>query len=155
MLAGCKETFRMFIEGLRDSIHGYASYLLSKERLHHSSQQPAANPTDNSVTRFLDRVNHTCDSLQSLNRALLSSSTYSPVPVCDFAPTDRRKRYAYIKEIEKGLIVPTVLFTYTPGGSILNHHFIWRVPDSFDVDAAVGENERVVCKIKSQLPVVQ
>lgn len=51
------------------------------------------------------------------------------------------------------LIVSTVLFTYTPGGSVLNHHFIWRVPESFDVDAAVGENQHVVDEIKTQLPV--
>lgn len=46
-----------------------------------------------------------------------------------------------------------LFYTYTPGGGVVNHHFIWKVPELFDVDAAIGENQRVIGEIKSQLPV--
>jgi len=59
----------------------------------------------------------------------------------------------YIKELEKGLSVPVVLYTYTPKSSVLNHHFVWRVPDSFSVEAALSVNQEVVCKIMDGLPV--
>ncbi len=116
-----KESFKEFrssIESLRDSLCGYSSYLLSKskcQRLHHLLKEPAANPTDNSVTRFINKVHQISDSLQSLNRAVCSMSTYEPISLCDFVPADRRKRYSYIREVEKGLLVPIVFFTYTPG----------------------------------------
>ena len=55
--------------------------------------------------------------------------------------------------MEKGLLVPTVFLTYSPGGSIINHHFIWRVPDSFNVDAAISENQQVIDAVRRELPV--
>ena len=139
--------FQSSVEGLRDSLCGYTSYLLSKskyQRLHHLMKEPSANTTDNSATRYIRKVHHTSDQLQSLNQAIQCSAAHQPIYLGDFVPTDRRKRYILIREIEKGLLVPTVFFTYTPGGSIWNHHFIWRVPDNFDVDAAIGENQRVM-----------
>lgn len=55
--------------------------------------------------------------------------------------------------MEKGVSVSTVLYTYTPGGSILNHHFIWRLPDDYSVDAAVSKNQQVVSKLQESLPI--
>ena len=46
-----------------------------------------------------------------------------------------------------------MFLTYSPGGSVINHHFIWRVPDSFDVDAAISENQQVIDAAKCDLPV--
>lgn len=148
--------FRILIEGLRNALSGYSTYLLSKSKyqsLHHALSSPAANPTDNSATRFITRKQCPSDILQPLNQKVCSLSMYQAISLTDFLPADRRKRYSYVREIEKGLQVPIVLFTYTPGGSILNHHFVWRVPESFDVDAAIGENQRVIDKIKQDLPV--
>lgn len=105
-----KESFKEFrssIESLRNSLCGYSSYLLSKskyQRLHNLLKEPAANPTDDSVTRFINRIFHTSDILQSLNQAICSISTYKPISLCDFAPADRRKRYSYIREVENGLL---------------------------------------------------
>ena len=61
--------------------------------------------------------------------------------------------HRYLKELEKGLSVPVMLYTYTPGGSVLNHNFIWRVPDDFSVEAALSVNQQVVCKLMDGLPV--
>ena len=59
----------------------------------------------------------------------------------------------YLKEIEKGLSVPSLLFTYTPGGSIINHNFVWKLPDDFSVEACLSENQRVVTTLMDTLPV--
>ena len=61
--------------------------------------------------------------------------------------------YRYRKELEKGLSVPTMMYTYSPGGSILNHTLIWRLPDDFSVEATVSINQQVVCKLNERLPV--
>lgn len=49
--------------------------------------------------------------------------------------------------------MPNMLYTYTPGGSVLNHTFLWRVPDDFSVEAARSVNQQVVCKLMDGLPV--
>ena len=85
---------------------------------------PAANPTDNSTVRFLAKCTEVSGCLKPLNDALQSKSTYRPVFIGDFAPSDHRQRYTYIKELEKGLLLSTVFLTCSPGGSIVNHHFI-------------------------------
>ena len=46
-----------------------------------------------------------------------------------------------------------VLYTHSPGGSILSQHFVWRVPDDFSVEAALSENQRVTDKLKRDFPV--
>ena len=49
--------------------------------------------------------------------------------------------------LEKGISVPTMLYTYTPGGSVLNQSFLWRVPDNFSVQDSLSLNQRVVSKL--------
>ena len=61
--------------------------------------------------------------------------------------------YRYIKEVEKGMSMATILFTYSPGGSIVSHHFIWSVPEDFDVKAAVTVNQEVIERLKGDLPI--
>ena len=40
-----------------------------------------------------------------------------------------------IDDVMRG--IPSMMCTYSPGGSVLNHAFIWRVPDDYAVDAAL------------------
>ena len=61
--------------------------------------------------------------------------------------------YRYVKELEKGISIPTMMYTYTPRGSVLNHYFIWRVPNDFSTAAALSINQQVVCKLMDELPV--
>ena len=46
--------------------------------------------------------------------------------------------------------MPSVLYTYSPGGGALSHNFI---PDDCAVEACLSLNQQVVCKIMDQLPV--
>ena len=45
------------------------------------------------------------------------------------------------------------LYTHSPGGSFLSQHFLWRVPDDICVEAALAENQKVIDKLKHDLPV--
>ena len=49
--------------------------------------------------------------------------------------------------------VADVLYTHSPGGSILSQHFVWRVPDDFCFEAALTENWEVIERLKCDLPV--
>ena len=49
--------------------------------------------------------------------------------------------------------VASVLCTHSPGGSLMSHHFVWRVPEYFNVEAAVSENQKVIDKFKQDFPV--
>lgn len=49
--------------------------------------------------------------------------------------------------------MPSMLYTYTPGGSIINHNFLWKLPEDFSVKACLSENQWVVTKLMDTLPV--
>ena len=49
--------------------------------------------------------------------------------------------------------VAAVLYTHSPGGGILSQHYLWRVPDDFCVEAALSENQKVIDKLKPDLPI--
>ena len=55
--------------------------------------------------------------------------------------------------MEKGLSIPSMLYTYTLRGSVLNHHFLWRLPDDFVLEASLSVNQQVICKRIDRLPV--
>ena len=58
-----------------------------------------------------------------------------------------------MKELEKGLSVPSMMYTYYPGGCILNHTFLWRLPDNFSLEAVLSTNQQVVAKIMEGMPI--
>ena len=49
--------------------------------------------------------------------------------------------------------MPSVLFTYNSGAGAVSQHFIWKVPDDFNVDAALTVNQQFISKLKLDLPV--
>ena len=59
----------------------------------------------------------------------------------------------YLKILEKGISVPTMLYTYTPGGSVLNQNFLWRVPDNFSIQDSLSLNQKVVLKLNDDMPI--
>ena len=58
-----------------------------------------------------------------------------------------------MKELEKGLSVPSMMYTYSPGGCILNHTFLWKLPDNFSLEAVLSTNQQVVAKIMEGMPI--
>ena len=55
--------------------------------------------------------------LKPLNDVLQTRSAYQSASVGDYTLCDCRQWYSFLKEVEKGLLVPTVFLTYTPGGA--------------------------------------
>ena len=97
-------SFRESVVGLRDSLTSYATYLQCKakyQQLHHMMEQPSANPTDNSVVRYVPKHIEIPACLKPLSDALQSKSTYQPLSVSDFASTDRRRRYIVMSRKSK------------------------------------------------------
>ena len=57
------------------------------------------------------------------------------------------------KRVGERLSVPSMMNTYSPGGSVLNHTFLWRLPNDFSPEAALSTNQQVVTKLMEGLPV--
>ena len=58
-----------------------------------------------------------------------------------------------MKELEKGLTVPSMLYTYSCKGSVLNHNFLWRLPNSFSPEESLSLNQKVISKLTEDMPV--
>ena len=59
----------------------------------------------------------------------------------------------YLKTLENGISVPVMIYTYTPGGSVINQVFVWRVPDSFAIQASLSVNQKVISKLNNEMPI--
>ena len=145
---------------------------MNYKKLHHQMSQPSALQHDSCHSQHLPKASRRLPtSLLPLREVLLQKKPYDPICLNDFTPSDRRQRYEYthshslkihsdcfclhryINELEKGVSVGTVLYTHSTGGSILSQHFVWRIPDDFSVEAGLTENQKVIQKLKQDLPV--
>lgn len=90
--------------------------------------------------------------LASLVKELESKDAYEPVFVRDFAPVDRRERFAYVRNLETGLPFKCILATKSFGSNIGNYQYIWKIPEHVSMDVALMENQKVLSAIASRLP---
>ena len=89
----------------------------------HSQSEIAADVDDISVLNasvVVSSINQYSD----LHSKVISSNTFEPIFVNEYAPTDPRRRYDYIKS----LTVPSkcVKYIYTGGTNLLT--FLWKIP---------------------------
>ena len=109
--------FKGSLIALIESISSYASYLAVRNkamRRYHSSPEPAVNYSDAVNVQYLPKSPYSVSPLlASLDSTLNSASMYDKIFVNDFAPNDRRQRYLFIRELEKGLSSALFFFTYT------------------------------------------
>ena len=77
------------------------------------------------VPRFVRSIELLC--LEGLSSAVEEAGPDVPVPLENFLPSERRRRYEYIENVKAGMNMPTVLVTYSPGGNIGNLHWIWQI----------------------------
>ncbi|KAI8485273.1 hypothetical protein Bbelb_370200 [Branchiostoma belcheri] len=63
-----------------------------------------------------------------LEKHLADTEEYKVCFLNDFAPTDYRKRYTYISELQLPMSIE--LYTYKTGNNLGSLHFIWKVPPS-------------------------
>jgi hypothetical protein len=141
---------------LIESISSYASYLAIRNqemKKHHSSPEPAVIFSDAFVVKYVEKISPVSSLLHNLDSILNNSCLYQKIFVNDLAPKDKRKRYLFIQELEKGLSSPFFFFTYTHQSNVGNYHFIWKAPKYVSVEACSSENVQLVEEIKNEIPV--
>ena len=82
-------------------------------KVRHASPEPAAVFEDSYCLKHISFQSSFVISplLLNIDRALQSSNFYSIIKVNEFSPKEKRRRYLFIRELEKGLSVSTFLLT--------------------------------------------
>ena len=142
-------TIRKSIEELTESIESYCFEKNKAVKIHHDTPVVAS---DDLAISLLKVTNDFPIILNPVCEALKQTDCYDTISVRDFAPVDRRERYAYIRQLERGLSVRCVMITRSFGSNIGNYRFIWKIPEHVTLENALTENQRVVSKILQDLP---
>ena len=88
--------------------------------------------------------------VEPLYTALQEKHVYSQVnAVNSFAPTDPKLKYQYMRDLEKGLPIPSILYTCSYR---LNYHYLWKIPEGVTIESATNENMHIISQIKEELP---
>lgn len=108
-------------------------------KVHHASPEPATVFEDSyCLTHVPSRSSSSLSPLLlDIDRTLQSSSFYDIIKVSEFSPKEKRPRYLFIRELEKGLSVSTFLLTYSQRSNVGNYYFLWKVPDPVHEEAYV------------------
>ena len=144
-------TFRVALSNLIEAISLYASYLNVRNdamKVCHSSSEPV-NFAEASNVRFMKKTSSVSSLLASLDDTVKSSTAYETIRVNEFTPSDRRKRYLYIRELEKGLSCNVFFLTYT---HVSSYHVIWKAPEDASEESCTSENLKVVERIREEIP---
>ena len=102
-------------------------------KLRHKSPTPVRDLGSNLSIKYLSP----CSGIKGdssfekvIERELMKVSDYEYVEVTQFLPSDPAKKHCSLDGLlQKGLSIPSVLLTYSPGSNIGNMHFIWKVSD--------------------------
>ena len=139
---------KSIIDKLASSIDDYTLYLRQQTGIV-KAKQAATSISDSSSLKVLPRRDSPVrQKLQPPLNAIEERQVYEYVHVNDYAPSDPKFKYQYIRDLEKGLPFMSVLYTCTSG---MNYHYIWRLPEGVMLESATGENVRIVEKIKTEL----
>ena len=75
---------------------------------------------------------------------IVTKQPYEVVHIGEFTPSDRKKRYQYIQDLQKGLSKRCALCTYSVGGSLGNYHFVWCLPDEVSLEDLLQQNQKII-----------
>ncbi|KAI8516352.1 hypothetical protein Bbelb_049330 [Branchiostoma belcheri] len=85
-----------------------------------------------------------------LEKHLAVTEEYKVCFLNDFAPTDYRKRYTYISELQLPMSIE--LYTYKTGNNLGSLHFIWKVPPSKE-SRDLNQSNRLMHEVEKNVPV--
>ena len=150
-----KQTWKAVREALlrlADNLRKYSTYL--EDRLDSSQEaherKTARTDVDEWMVYPASGMSPTkAARYKPLHDALQQPKPYEPIFINEYAPTDRRRRNDYLKE----LVFPckTVRYTYTGASTFV--HFIWKT-DITDSETQIQQrNDDNKVKIKTELPV--
>ncbi len=90
--------------------------------------------------------------INSLSQSLKQLRPFQYMCLTEHCPDEPRKRYDYIQQLKRGLNVPVVLLTYSPGNNRGNLHFIWRYDGDTKLETVFQDSLPVVETIKPHIP---
>ena len=144
------------LETLAHSLSKYSNMLREKSKtmkLVHTSSNPWRSLSKGLDLFYLASIaNVALEEIRALNTKVVEAGPYQFLDLNDYAPSESKKRYHFIKELKNGIGVPAILLVYSPGNNVGNSHFIWHVPDS-SLDEAIKNSQTVIEEIKVKLPV--
>ena len=146
-------SFKEATEKLARALDGYLTYLNrqnKKMKVQHDSATMLV--ADKTSVQLLKRNHTPSHCLSKLNDIISHNAPYEHVFVADYAPSDRREKYRYIQELQKGLCRPCVLCTCSIGGPVGNYLFVWPLPEHVTLEGALNENQRIISQIQENVP---
>ena len=142
------------IETLARSLSSYADLLVEKRsrmELIHSSPEIVRTVGKNLTVRYTQTRLQPPSYLSPLCDAVVSAGINVPVEIGQMLPADHRRKYDWVEEIRKGLRVPLVHVTYSPGSNIGNIHWIWH-SDATSIDNALQRVQPIIEHLKQNIP---
>ena len=115
--------FRSSVHQLAQSLASYADHLGEKRirmQAVHDSEEVVRSIGDSLTVRFTGVRLSPPPWTAPISEAVLAAGPDSPVELDGLLPDDRRRKYDRIVEVKKGLGVPLVHVTYSPGSNIGN-----------------------------------
>ena len=109
------------VDQLATSLDDYSTYLRQQMRSVKQKQEStvsSASISDAGTLKVPPKNAGVSGRLESLFTALNEQLVYHKVAVNDFAPMDPKLKYQYIRDLEKGLPVPAILYTHTLGSNL-------------------------------------
>ena len=142
------------VELLARMVQKYSD-LISEKRLKmlelHNSQEQVRTIGNSMSVHYLP-PRHTSDQcLQDLESSVEQSDPDVAMSLESFLPDDRRRRYDCLECLKRGMKVPTVLVTYSPGGNVGNLHWIWRTSCT-DISSALQSCQPILESNRSDIP---
>lgn len=109
---------RQLIDELATSLDDYTTYLRQQSRIV-KQKQHSLSVSDSGTVKVLPINASISGRIQPLYSALQEKPVYNQVAVNSFAPMDPKLKYQYTRDLEKGLPIPSVLYTCSFS---LNYH---------------------------------
>jgi hypothetical protein len=143
---------------LCSSLSSYSDYLVSKNKKskeNHKSSTAIREFSEHLHLKFLSPSSSMClpSSLQAIDDLVLNLPTYTYTQIDDLLPANSLQKCRLMNLLNStGLSCPSMLLTYSPGGSIANLHSIWQLPQEHDPTVYFDKSQSQVEEIKKVLP---
>jgi len=117
----------------------------------HSSPEQVYMIANSMTVQYL-ATRHTLEQcLKGLSSAVEEAGPDVLVPLENFLPSERCRRYEYMEHVKARMNMPTVLVTYSPGGNIGNLHWIWHTTCT-DISSPLQSCHPILESIRSDIP---
>ena len=117
----------------------------------HSSPEQVCMIANSMTVQYL-ATRHTLEQcLKGLSSAVEEAGPDVLVPLENFLPSERCRRYEYMEHVKARMNMPTVLVTYSPGGNIGNLHWIWHTTCT-DISSPLQSCHPILESIRSDIP---